>query len=114
MSRSRTAFALAAGATGTLVVLSASPALADSHTAAIDRIETIVSPIIPSAINTSGESKTMRERTERSFFLSRNGSATRNAPIKSGRPTAPTGSSEPWKYLSSSNNVRKYHSGRAG
>src|SRR3712207_5993040 len=35
MTRSRTAFALAAGATGTLVVVSASPALANAHTAPV-------------------------------------------------------------------------------
>ncbi len=35
MTRSRTAFALAAGATGSLVLLSASPALADNHTATV-------------------------------------------------------------------------------
>ncbi|WNV75852.1 DUF4397 domain-containing protein [Geodermatophilus sp. DSM 44513] len=50
---SRTAFALAAGATGTLVVLSASPALADSHTATVSVLHAI--PDTPVDVYANGE-----------------------------------------------------------
>jgi hypothetical protein len=53
MSRSRTAFALAAGATGTLVVLSASPALADSHTATVSVLHGV--PDTPVDVYANGE-----------------------------------------------------------
>ncbi|SNT00384.1 protein of unknown function [Geodermatophilus pulveris] len=53
MSRSRTAFALAAGATGTLVVLGASPALADSHTATVSVLHAI--PDTPVDVYANGE-----------------------------------------------------------
>ena len=53
MTRSRTAFALAAGATGTLVVLGASPALADSHTATVSVLHAV--PDTPVDVYANGE-----------------------------------------------------------
>jgi hypothetical protein len=53
MTRSRTAFALAAGATGTLVVLGASPAMADSHTATVSVLHAI--PDTPVDVYANGE-----------------------------------------------------------
>lgn len=53
MSRSRTALALAAGATGSLVVLSASPALADGHTATVSVLHAV--PDTPVDVYANGE-----------------------------------------------------------
>jgi hypothetical protein len=53
MTRSRTAFALAAGATGTLVVLGASPALADNHTATVSVLHAV--PDTPVDVYANGE-----------------------------------------------------------
>jgi hypothetical protein len=53
MTRTRTAFALAAGATGTLVALSASPALADSHTATVSVLHAV--PDTPVDVYANGE-----------------------------------------------------------
>ena len=53
MTRSRTAFGLAAGATGTLVVLGASPALADSHTATVSVLHAV--PDTPVDVYANGE-----------------------------------------------------------
>src|SRR3712207_4669443 len=53
MNRSRTAFALAAGATGTFVVLGASPALADSHTATVSILHAV--PDTPVDVYANGE-----------------------------------------------------------
>ena len=53
MTRSRTAFALAAGATGTLVVLGASPALADDHTATVSVLHGV--PDTPVDVYANGE-----------------------------------------------------------
>jgi hypothetical protein len=53
VTRSRTAFTLAAGATGTLVVLSASPALADEHTATVSVLHAV--PDTPVDVYANGE-----------------------------------------------------------
>ncbi len=53
MTRSRTALALAVGATGTLLVLSASPALADGHTATVSVLHGV--PDTPVDVYANGE-----------------------------------------------------------
>jgi Domain of unknown function (DUF4397) len=53
VTRSRTAFALAAGATGSLVLLSAAPALADNHTATVSVLHGV--PDTPVDVYANGE-----------------------------------------------------------
>jgi hypothetical protein len=63
----------------------------------------------PNAASTASHGA--RGRSVAFGFVSRSGSANRKPSTTIGTPTAPTGSSAPSKYLSSSNSARKYHSG---